>query len=89
MNALAASGADVIHMATCMVQICPFVAKYEKAILAENPNLTVVRGTHPEAPQAIMEQMREHMLEQLTAPGRTVPEIARDVRAAQDGSPTA
>ena len=44
------NGAEVIHLATCMVSICPFKKNYERAI-KEKTGLSVLRGTHPHFPK--------------------------------------
>lgn len=39
---------DVIHLSFCMKALCPFTAKYVKALNEAFPNLRVVLGTHEE-----------------------------------------
>lgn len=37
---------DVIHFTYCIKTLCPFKAKYKKAIEASFPNIKIVIGTH-------------------------------------------
>ncbi len=79
-GALAASGVSAIHLSFCMLNTCPFVAKYETAITKAFPELTVVRGTHPELAREIEEPLLQEIGYWQTAPRKTVPEIGRDLR---------
>jgi predicted metal-binding protein len=45
-EALLHHGADRIHLAYCMMALCPFVKKYIKVIKAKFPSLDLVEGTH-------------------------------------------
>lgn len=76
-NALAASGVSAIHMTSCMVHNCPFVAKYEKVIRQALPDLEVVRGTHAPLPPQVQEKLMDLVHAELTAPGLTVPQMGR------------
>lgn len=37
---------DFLHFSYCMTALCPFLKKYEKIISENNPNVTIVHGTH-------------------------------------------
>ncbi|BAH77856.1 CGGC domain-containing protein [Solidesulfovibrio magneticus] len=76
-GALAASGARAIHFATCMVDGCPFLARYESVIREAYPELAVVRGSHARPPEAFLERLDAAM----AAPRQSVPEIAAALRA--------
>lgn len=76
-GALAASGARAIHFATCMVDGCPFLARYESVIREAYPELAVVRGSHARPPEAFLERLDAA----LAAPRPSVPEIAAALRA--------
>lgn len=76
-GALVASGARAVHLATCMVDGCPFVARYEGAIREAFPELALVRGTHATPPEAFLERLDAA----LVAPRQSVPEIAAALRA--------
>ncbi len=54
-NGLVSFGAEKIHLASCIMAICPFKAKYEKVIKEHYPNIEIVLGTHGE---------REHIKEE-------------------------
>ena len=43
-------GAEKVHLASCMMAICPFKNKYIKVIEAEYPEMEVVAGTHAPPP---------------------------------------
>jgi len=34
-------------MTSCLVQVCPFLKEFVKAIRSEYPDLQIVEGTHP------------------------------------------
>lgn len=40
-------GIDALHFSSCMVQLCPFLDRFEEHVRREYPHLTIVRGTHP------------------------------------------
>lgn len=79
-GALAASGVSAIHLSFCMLNNCPFVAKYEAAIKNAFPDLKVVRGTHPELGEEIEGPLLEEIGYWQTAPRKTVPEIGLEIR---------
>ena len=66
-RALKETGADVIHMGTCMQAMCPFIAKYKQIIEKEYPDLQVVIGTHvidtPEMGEMIRCAIRDMILQ--------------------------
>jgi predicted metal-binding protein len=76
-GALVASGARAIHLATCLVDGCPFVARYEHVIGDAYPGVAVVRGSHARPPQAFLNRLEAA----LVAPRQSVPEIAAALRA--------
>lgn len=78
-NALVASGVDVLHLGNCMVTHCPFIAKYEQAIREANPELKIVRGVHPAPlPPEQMAQVGERYVAELNAQRPTTPEIIKE-----------
>lgn len=79
-NALVASGATAIHLSYCMLKACPYVAKYERLIAERHPGVAVVRGTHPELSDAIGAALLWRIGEELVTPGKSVPELALDLR---------
>ena len=76
-GALAASGARAIHFATCMVEGCPFLARYESVIREACPELAVVRGSHARPPEGFLERLNAA----LVAPRPSVAEIGVAYRA--------
>jgi predicted metal-binding protein len=89
-GALAASGVSAVHFAYCMVEGCPFLPKYERAIREAFPELTLVRGSHPAPPAQVEEPLLREIGHWLVAPRKSIPEIARDLRqslAAQGETP--
>ena len=76
-GALAASGAKAIHFATCMVEGCPFLARYESVIREACPELAVVRGSHARPPEGFLERLNAA----LVAPRPSVAEIGVAYRA--------
>lgn len=45
-EALLHYGAKAIHLAYCMMTLCPFVKRYIKVIKAKFPSLDLIEGTH-------------------------------------------
>lgn len=87
-NALVASGAEVLHLAKCMVEFCPFISKYEQVIQKAYPTLKIVRGTHadPYKSEALMGKIAEETLAVLTKQTKTAPEIVEGLRNLAEGS---
>ncbi|WP_300161139.1 CGGC domain-containing protein [Solidesulfovibrio sp.] len=79
-GALAASGVSAVHLSFCLLNSCPFVAKYEAAIKEAFPDLAVVRGSHPALPEEIEGPLLEEIGYWMTAPRKSVPEIGRELR---------
>jgi predicted metal-binding protein len=51
---------DALHFSYCMTALCPFLKKYEKAIREQNPELTIVHGTHtPRDNKTFQEEIKE------------------------------
>ena len=46
-KALKEYGIEALHMTSCLVQVCPFLKEFVKAIRSEYPDLQIVEGTHP------------------------------------------
>ncbi len=46
-KALKEYGIEVLHLTSCLVQVCPFKEEFVKTIKKEYPDITVVEGTHP------------------------------------------
>jgi len=46
-KALKEYGIEVLHLTSCLVQVCPFKEEFVKTIQKEYPDITVVEGTHP------------------------------------------
>ena len=40
-------GIEVLHLTSCLVQVCPFKEEFVKTIKKEYPDIEVVEGTHP------------------------------------------
>ncbi len=76
-GALTAAGAKAIHFATCMVDGCPFLARYESVIQETYPEVAVVRGSHARPPEGFLDRLNAA----LVAPRPSVPEIAAALRA--------
>jgi Predicted metal-binding protein len=86
---LKAAGAEVIHMAKCMSDGCPFATKYEKLIREAFPNLPLVRGTHPSPVESEEDKKRigAAIVATITELRPTGPEIVEGVRrSAQCGA---
>jgi predicted metal-binding protein len=45
-KSLVAAGANVIHLSSCLIAVCPFKNKYVKFINDNYPQIDVVLGTH-------------------------------------------
>jgi len=61
-------GAEVIHIASCMVKMCPFIQKYKSVINAKYPDVEIVMGTDtsPESPYDAPIQMYKGLLTENT-----------------------
>ena len=46
-KALKEYGIEVLHLTSCLVQVCPFKEEFVKTIKKEYPDIAVVEGTHP------------------------------------------
>lgn len=45
-RALAEYRLDALHLSYCMTALCPFIARYQKAIHQAYPDLEIILGTH-------------------------------------------
>lgn len=43
---LISTGADTVHLANCMMSLCPFRSRYAKVIEEAYPDINLVQGTH-------------------------------------------
>ncbi len=74
-KALAAYRLDALHFSYCMTALCPFIKKYEKAILEAYPDLKIVHGTHrPGNKNVFQDKVKE-----LLCPTVSVPQDMNDV----------
>jgi len=48
---LAATGVEAVHLANCMVGLCPFKKKYLSLLREEFPQIVFVEGTHAVDPE--------------------------------------
>lgn len=48
---LAASGVDAVHLANCVMGLCPFKNKYLKLLCNEFPQIEFIKGTHTVEPE--------------------------------------
>lgn len=46
-QALVDYGIDVLHLSSCLIQLCPFKDQFLSTIHEQYPDLKVVEGTHP------------------------------------------
>jgi len=46
-KALKEYGIEVLHLTSCLVQVCPFKDEFVNTIKKEYPDLKLVEGTHP------------------------------------------
>ena len=77
-------GAEIIHIASCMVKLCPFVKKYEGIINTKYPDIKIVMGTDvtPESPYDHAIEMYKGLLTE-SSPDITceVTELVRKMRS--------
>ena len=77
-------GAEIIHVASCMVKLCPFVKKYEGIIKTKYPDIEIVMGTDttPESPYDHAIEMYKGLLTE-SSPDITcaVKELIRKMRS--------
>jgi len=66
---------DALHFSYCMTALCPFVARYEKTVRSEYPNLEIVLGTH----QPIDEARFKTVVKELLCPTVSPPQSMTDV----------
>ena len=66
---------DALHFSYCMTALCPFIAKYEKAIKEEYPNLEIVLGTH----KPIDRSEFQEVVKELLCPSISLPRAMTDV----------
>jgi predicted metal-binding protein len=46
-KALKEYGIEVLHLTSCLVQVCPFKEEFVRTIKKEYPDVQLVEGTHP------------------------------------------
>jgi len=74
-KALTSYRLDALHFSYCMTALCPFLAKYEKIIQDNNPELEIVHGTHtPRDKRTFQNEMKE-----LLCPSVCVPQDMNDI----------
>jgi predicted metal-binding protein len=82
-GALAALGAEAIHLSSCMQILCPFKTKYKRIIEEAFPKVRVVEGSHypPEgtSPQEAGKQFAAGAHQMLCAPRPTMSTLARQL----------
>lgn len=66
---------DALHFSYCMTTLCPFIRKYEKAILETYPDLTIVHGTHRPGDKNVFRET----VKELLCPTVAVPQDMNDV----------
>lgn len=78
-RSLAELGVDAIHLAACMLALCPFKNKYLKILKERFPGIEFVEGTHQEAPGVSPEMFIETMKGMLTRPRQTMADVAKAI----------
>jgi len=76
------SQAEIIHFATCMVNLCPFVNKYKNVVNAKYPHVEVVMGTD-EPSEARLEAVKGSIKKLLTQDQPDITEEFKKVMAQQ------
>ncbi|MBI4863023.1 MAG: CGGC domain-containing protein [Candidatus Riflebacteria bacterium] len=89
---LVAVGVEAIHLAACVVHLCPFKKRYEDVIRQRFPHLSVVAGTHAPPPGMDEAQMGEFfktcVKETLHVPRKTIVETVMEKMTPQPGTPS-
>ncbi len=70
-------GVDAIHLASCMLALCPFKNKYLKILKERFPGIEFVEGTHQEIPGVTPEMFIDAVKGMLTQPRQTMVDASR------------
>ena len=79
-------GADAIHLASCMLALCPFENNYLKILKERFPEIEFVEGTHQEIPGVTPEMFIEGMKGMLTQPRQTMVDASKLVTDRMSGA---
>jgi predicted metal-binding protein len=71
---------DALHFSYCMTALCPFMAKYEKAIKEEYPNLEIVLGTHKPIDRQEFQEAVGELLCPSVCPPKAMTDLIREGR---------
>ena len=61
-KSLAGYKLDALHFSYCMIALCPFIKKYEKVIMENYPELTIIHGTHTPVDNKIFQEKVKELL---------------------------
>lgn len=70
-------GVNAIHLATCMILLCPFKERYLKMLKENFPEIEFIEGTHGQAPGVTPEMFVGAMKHMLSQPKPTIANIMR------------
>ena len=74
-RALAGYRLDALHFSYCMTALCPFIARYDRIIRDNYPELEIVHGTHTPKDKIVFQgEVRE-----LLCPTVSIPQDMNDV----------
>lgn len=76
-DAVVSYGIDALHLAYCMVHLCPFRRVYREVITRAYPTLVIVEGTHAEGTFEGQQEFR-HAVREMLAPTVIVPRDMND-----------
>ncbi len=81
------AGAEVIHLSSCMNNICPFKNKYKSVIENSYPDLNLEIGTHPELidDESQLPQFAGMIVGCITAQNQDIVEILDTADAINEG----
>jgi predicted metal-binding protein len=68
---------DALHFSYCMTALCPFIAKYEKAIRDAYPDLEIVLGTHKPLDKTEFHKKVKELLCPAVSPPRTMTDVVK------------
>lgn len=74
-DALAGYKLDALHFSYCMTALCPFIKKYEKVILENYSELTIIHGTHTPGDKKVFQEK----VKELLCPSVYTPQDMNDV----------
>lgn len=69
---------EAIHLSTCMMNICPFMHKYQKLLADSFPHIRIVLGTHGPPAGIKADEFKtyhQEMVKSLIAQGETMADI--------------